>query len=196
MADLPPKPETIYAKARRHLERRKKGPTARRRAAKRRTGKAGEVANMRQARIRDAYCRFPVCGCVLSQSLPHRLIGELIAEVSHQVHRGMGGDPRGERTTPPLLLLLCNWRHKLSKFSIDRHGIRWEALTEQGADGPIRWLIDAEKASALSLEREGVGLFRTLSPWIVLAEETAPHAFKPFTEAQSAILAWLAEMSV
>lgn len=178
------------------MSRRPKGPTARRRAAKRRKLDAVELANMKQARFRDEVCRFPVCGCLRRQSSdpasPFRF------EVSHQQHRGMGGDPGGERSHPSLLVLLCNWRHKLSKFSIDRHGIRWEALTDQGADGPIRWLIDLH---FVYFSVEPVLPYDGMEPdesgdWLILAEETALHAYKPFTPAQSAILSWLAEMTV
>lgn len=188
------KPEPIIDKVRRYMWRRKpKGPTARRRAAKRRQRKAGEIERMQAARARDVYCRFPVCGC-RTGARPGVVSA---AEVSHQKHRGMGGNPSGDRTVPALLVLICNWRHKLAKFSIDRGGIRWEPLTPAGADGPIRWLIDAEAMQGAALSE--IGILLAIRPddggWVELARETAPHEYAPMTEAQTAILEWLAEMT-
>lgn len=182
-----------FQKVKRHTERRGKGPTAKRRAAKRRKLDAVELAHMREARDRDRYCRFPVCGCQQQwQAGPYQ------AEVSHATHRGMAGDPTGERSHPSRLLLLCNWRHKLSKFSIDRKGIRWVPLTDAGANGPIQWeLAGAHLPMPIFLERyPGLELRPDVGEWFVLATETAPHEYAPLTEAQAAILTWLAGMDV
>jgi len=107
-----------------------KGPTARRRAAKAGRLKRAENKNKEKVRDRDRKCRFPLCPC-------HRF--GLFLEVSHAEHKGMGGDPTGERSAPYLMLLVCNWRHKESRYSIDKKSLRWVPLTDRGSDGPIAW---------------------------------------------------------
>lgn len=88
--------------------------------------------NKDEVRDRDRVCRFPLCPC-------HRF--GLFLEVSHREHKGMGGDPTGERSAPELMVLVCNWRHKESRYSIDKKTVRWVPLTDAGAKGPIAWEI-------------------------------------------------------
>src|SRR4030095_16608414 len=124
---------------RRAWEKRKpKGPTARARATKARGLKTRENKNKQLVRDRDVYCRFPLCRCRQLAILPH---------VSHQVHKGMGGDPTGERSVPSLMIMLCAWRHREAPISIDNKTLRWRALTRAGAAGPVAWDV---KISALS----------------------------------------------
>lgn len=148
---------------------------------------------MQEARRRDVKCRFPECTCHpwlhSARPLPDR-----IYEVSHQVHRGMGGDPTGERSDPALLLLVCRWRHRLSKFSIDRGTLKWKGLTDAGANGPIRWLIKALDLPVTLLPGPDPDLGLVVDGWFELARETAPHEYEPFSEAQAAMLQWLATM--
>lgn len=106
------------------------GPTARRRRAKAGRLKREENANKQQVRDRDRVCRFPLCPCKNF---------DLFLEVSHSEHKGMGGDPTGERSAPELMVLICNWRHRLSRYSIDRKTLRWRPLTAAGANGLIVW---------------------------------------------------------
>ena len=111
---------------------RPKGVTAKLRAAKRRKRDAAERASKAKVRQRDVVCRFPLCRCLRTGRPP-------TWEVSHSEHKGMGGDPTGDRSTPDKMVLLCSIRHRISRFSIDRCGIRWRPLTDAGADGPIAW---------------------------------------------------------
>ncbi len=192
-----------FFKVKAHKEKRGKGPTAKRRAAKRRKIDAGELGAMQDARGRDEYCRFPLCGCRATGMIP-RSFGGFDSEVSHAKHRGMGGNPEGDRTVPALLLLVCNWRHKLSKFSIDQKTIRWVPLTADGANGPIRWLIDVEVflAHRLPIPVHIAAVVKTFSPiesdpfpFVEVARETAPHEYEPFTDAQKTVLDYLSKMT-
>ena len=117
--------------------------------------KALEDGIMREARVRDKVCRFPLCGC--------RKLG-LRLEVSHQQHRGMGGNPAGDRTDTAILVLLCSARHKENIVSIDNKGLRWTALTRDGADGPIAWDVDM---------RAFGGKWEKAPRWKRVARETA-----------------------
>ena len=54
--------------------------------------KQRETAEMRAVRRRDRKCRFPLCGCA-TFGLP--------LDCSHQQHRGIGGNPRGDRKRFP-----------------------------------------------------------------------------------------------
>lgn len=156
---------------------RSKGPTARRRAVKGRRLKATENLHKAEARARDGgpgyelqgRCRFPLCGC-------HAL--GLFVEVSHQVHKGMGGDPTGERSRPAGLICLCNWRHKdAARWAVDKGTIRWVPLTAAGANGAVAWEL------------------RVGSAWIELAHETAIQELGLLSQDQRRLLRGLAEMT-
>lgn len=95
--------------------------------------KRQENTHKQIVRDRDVLCRFPLCPCQRFN---------LFCEVSHHFHKGIGGDPTGERSTPALMLLICNWRHKEARISIDKKSLRWEPVTFAGADGPIAWSVD------------------------------------------------------
>lgn len=175
--------------------RHPKGFEARRRASKRRKLDTAERREMNKARARDSYCRFPLCGCAREIPLPNRTLVELKGEISHYTHRGMGGDPTGERTQAPKLMLLCNWRHKLGKYSVDKKLLRWEPLTEAGSNGPVKWLIDAEMARDLYGDMPPSSARYSLDGrWFELAVETALHEYEPLTEAQEALLLLLSMM--
>lgn len=61
-----------------------------------------ERAEMLAAKQRDGYkCVWPNCR------------NDLPIDVCHQAHRGMGGNPRGDRTTRKTLVCLCRWHHGL-----------------------------------------------------------------------------------
>jgi len=119
------------ARIQRHFERRKKGVTARLRAAKSRKLKAVERERMQEVRERENHkCRFPhECGRPI--------------EVSHQTHRGMGGDPTGEATRPEIMVGVCGPIHRTGRYAIDKKNLRWFPVSpEKGANGPIGWEID------------------------------------------------------
>lgn len=140
-----------------------KGPTARRRRARAGRLKRAENANKQEVRDRDRVCRFPLCPC--------SRFG-LFLEVSHSQHKGMGGDPTGERSAPELMILICNWRHKESHISIDKKSIRWVPLTAAGSNGPVEWQAKAD----------GV------EEWTVLARESEPGRLLPLDPWQRALL--------
>lgn len=123
-----------------------KGITARTRAAKRRRLSAAERVNKAHVRWRDQMCRFPLCRCRHSRRVP--------MEVSHAEHKGMGGDPTGERSAPEKMVFVCAVRHRISRWSIDRCGIRWRTLTASGANGPIAWDYRADSGEWVELARE------------------------------------------
>lgn len=106
------------------------GITARLRRQKSGRLKRAENKNKEEVRERDRVCRFPLCPC-------HQF--NLFLEVSHREHKGMGGDPTGELSQPWRMILVCNWRHKESQWSIDKETIRWVPLTDRGSNGPVRW---------------------------------------------------------
>lgn len=152
----------------------KKGITARRREAKNRRLKREERENKAKVRARDGAgrghqaelygrCRFPLCGCYMKN---------LFVEVSHQEHKGMGGDPTGERSTPEKMMCLCNWRHKEARFSIDKGTLRWLPLTDQGANGPVAWEINLPSGWIEFAREIDVQILDVISPrWqVALAE--------------------------
>jgi hypothetical protein len=100
-----------------------------------REARSRESENKKEARRRDGYrCRFPLCGCHrLKLSLEARL------EVSHQTHKGAGGNPTGDRSTPDRLLTLCSHRHQHGAVSRHRGTLRARALTAAGMNGPVAW---------------------------------------------------------
>lgn len=142
--------------------------------------KRAEDAAMAKVRRRDKKCRFPLCGC--------RKLG-LTLHVSHQRHRGMGGNPAGDRTVPELMVLVCSARHRELPISIDRGTVRWRPLTEDGANGPIAWDLNA------SLVR-GYPLSSTeSSDWFQIAEEIAPGVLiEPTANERSILVDDLAKM--
>jgi|SRR5687767_7876726 len=146
------------------------GITARLRRQKAGRLKREEIANKQEVRDRDVECRFPLCPC-------RRF--NLFLEVSHKEHKGIGGDPSGARSTPALMVLVCNWRHKEDRFSIDKHGIRWAGLTDAGANGPIAWSIDLGKFAPATFPA---------GTWIEIAREVRPRVLAPLSVQQIEML--------
>jgi hypothetical protein len=148
-----------------------------RNGVKRREVTVAEQKEMRKVRLRDKYCRVPLCGC--------KKFG-LLLHVSHQKHRGMGGNPAGDRTVPELMVLVCSARHRENRIAMDRGTLAWRPLTDQGANGPIAWEIDCD-----ALEPSMAGIYRG---WRQLARERAIHVYEPLDEWQAHTLKRLAEM--
>lgn len=130
--------------------------------------KSKEDEQKAAVRKRDKWCRFPLCGCRKYHLALH---------VSHQQHKGMGGNPNGERSTTSGMMYVCSARHRENRFAIDRGTVRWRALTKDGADGPVAWDVASGKT------------------WKEVARERAVNHLEPLTEAQRAILLELAEMT-
>lgn len=159
----------------------KTGVTSR---VERRTKRAGEKTaeekNKKKVRLRDKRCRFPLCGC-------KRL--KIMAHVSHQRHKGSGGNPAGDRSQPSGMIYVCACRHRENVISIDRGTLRWRELEKgKGADGYIAW--DIRRDELPSHLREG------RAEWVEIAREWRGGELMPLAGHQLAILQWLAKMEV
>ena len=88
---------------------------------------ASEKATMRKARIRDgSKCRVPFCPFE-----PRKLT----IDVAHRVHRGMGGNPKLDRTTLDGLICLCRIHHG----QYDAAQLDIEPLSPEGFSGPCEF---------------------------------------------------------
>lgn len=146
------------------------------RGVRRRERKATEERAKRDVRARDKGCRFPLCGC--------RKFG-LAVHVSHSRHKGMGGNPAGDRSVPELMIAVCSARHRENLVAIDRGTLRWEPLTAAGANGPVKWLVDAD---VLGLSPDAV--------WFEVARERTRGVLEPLNPEQRDMLQRLARMDV
>lgn len=91
---------------------------------------AAEQKAMQAALKRDGRkCRFPACE-FRSKRLP-------IDPCHAFQHRGMGGDPSGERTSRALIVSLCRAHHGQLDWGVGATEIQIEALTPERADGPL-----------------------------------------------------------
>lgn len=141
-----------------------------------------EEAEKRKVRQRDRGCRFPLCGC-------RRL--RLTLEVSHNEHKGIGGNPDRSRSTAPLMMQLCRERHRTNPFSVHNRAIEWEPLSKrEGADGPVKWLIDRR---LLRYYLEG-GQRPAEAKLVEVVRETAIGILGPMKDEDRALLEQLAEM--
>ncbi len=148
--------------------------------------KAVESKLMEQARDRDGSCRFPLCGC-----RRHRFV----LHVSHQKHRGMGGNPSFDRSDPALLMLLCAPRHRFNLFSVDKGNIEWRPLTDKGANGPVSWWADADCLRHYLGLDQWAGLCDE-TRMVQIAREVSPGVLVEPTPLQRATLLALAEMQL
>ncbi len=160
--------------------RKPPGPTAKARAKRARSSKAAETANKQIVREQDEYCRFPLCGC--------RRRGDPL-HVSHQRHKGMGGNPAGDRSQPEGMILLCAWRHREAPISIDRGTLRWRALTLHGARGPVAWDVKAEALGRWTLLDE----LTIVDGWVTIAVGADLHFYAPSGH-QALLLQYLASI--
>lgn len=153
--------------------------TARKKAEKKKKTdrKTKERQSMDVARKADRGCRFPLCGC--------KKLG-LRVEVAHLRHRGMGGNPKGDRTQPDNVISLCTHRHQHGPVSLHKGTLRVEPLTTEGTRGRVMFLVDAETLG--------------VSPnygdrWYIVAIEESPGRCRP-DWTQETNLNTLAEMSL
>jgi hypothetical protein len=108
-------------------------PKKKAKSRKRRQSVSAERQAKQQAKARDGgRCRFPGCGC-------HAL--GLKIESSHLVHKGIGGNPSGDRSTTAGLMTLCSVRHRTGQWARDNGRLRYVPLTGDGCDGPVKWQI-------------------------------------------------------
>lgn len=141
-----------------------------------------ENKHKNEVRIRDRRCRFPFCGCKRFGYALH---------VSHQQHKGMGGDPTGKRSARELMIYICVIRHREGKVSIDKGTLRWLPLTPAGSDSLVAWEV---KQGVLPEHlQDGTGDY-----WVEVAREadTDLLSYEPLTERQRAILAHLSGMQL
>jgi hypothetical protein len=153
-----------------------------------------ERAHKDEARIRDKFrCRFPLCGCQRWLDRPLKKV----LTVSHDKHKGMGGDPTGERSLPPGLVTLCKWRHQDGMISRHACNIRAIALTDRGNDGPVAWEILGMSLATLGLPvAVAASLHVTADGWVEVAREKDIQQLEPLAPWQRLILERLAEMDV
>lgn len=144
--------------------------------------KKDERDNKAGVRQRDKFCRFPLCGC---RKLG--LILKAIGEVSHQRHKGMGGNPAGDRSQVAGMVLLCKHRHQDGRISIHKGTLRPVFLTPDQFNGLIAWEIDL---SALGFRTQ-----HELALWREVARETAVQQWA-ISSSQRDTLQQLAEMTV
>lgn len=171
----------------------KTGVTSRvERRQKRANEKIDEEKNKREVRTRDKRrCRFPLCGC-------RRL--KILAHVAHSKHKGIGGNPAGDRSAPELMILVCACRHRENVISLDRGTLCWRELKKgHGANGPVAWYVRASELPARL--RSGLRLFSFdddagAGPWAELFRETAIGVGVPMSGKAVAVLQWLATMEV
>lgn len=99
---------------------------------------AAEQKVMQAALRRDEHkCRVPRCEYA-SKKLP--------IDPAHKVHRGIGGDPRGTRTTLDTIIGLCRIHHG----QYDQGVLVIEPLQEAlGFNGPCAYYVPAEDGSRL-----------------------------------------------
>ncbi len=137
--------------------------------------KAHELKEKAKVRTRDKKCRFPLCGCKKIK---------LALEVSHCLrHKGMGGNPKGDRSMADQMIYVCNARHRANRYAIDRGTLEVRPLTDRGTEGPVEWWICFQPDDPLAE-----------SIWALLAREKAIGQHEPMNGWQSAQLRILAEM--
>lgn len=115
--------------------------------------KAAEDAVIAEAKALDGFrCRWPEV---------HKCRGGLEGAHVFQ-HRGMGGNPEGDRTTVETILTVCAWVHRRGPETIDGKDLKVEAETNQGTRGPCsfwrshgdRWHLVAREVMPFVYERD------------------------------------------
>lgn len=171
------------------LEKPTKGTAKRARARESRRRKDEVLEHMQAVRERDRYCRFPMCGC--------RHFGTYSPmTVSHDTHRGAGGNPAGDRSLPDAMIALCFWRHQDGKIARDRKNLRIRALTPAKNRGPVAFEIKRSALVVPELLRIMADPETPTSEWIEVARERAPHELERLRPWQVAVLSVLAEMNL
>lgn len=113
------------------------------RAKKARVLSTNERAAKQEVRDRDRNCRFPLCRCRdLWKYATGKALVNFMPTVSHDFHKGMGGDPTGAVSIPSLMVLLCMWRHQNAPVSRHAGTLKSRYLTPDSYDGPVAWLVD------------------------------------------------------
>lgn len=150
--------------------------------------KAHEEREKKKVRLRDRRCRFPRCGC-------HKL--KLRLEVSHSGgHKGMGGNPSGDRSLAESMVLLCVTRHQDSLTSVHRGTIRTVYLTDRSYAGPVAWLVDSGTLARYRhlLPARCQGLCIDAEGFVEVAREIGQNLLAPLEDWQEQLLCLLATM--
>lgn len=148
--------------------------------------KTAEDNRKKSVRLRDRWCRFPLCGC--------RKFG-LALHVSHSKHKGIGGNPAGDRSDPALMVYVCSGRHRELRLAIDRGTVRWRALTPDGAHGPIAWDVDGEALQPFGAHIAPVVQVFVPHGWVEVARESGVQVLEALEDWQRTLLLALAQMS-
>jgi hypothetical protein len=173
----------------------KPGDIKRKRQSRLMTNRKAERCQKQGVRERDRFvCRFPLCGCDRTG---------YALECSHDVHKGAGGDPTGERSTMDAMILLCAWRHKEAPISRDRKTLRCLPRTNAGNNGPVRWLLERDAFDDLMTEA-GIHYPANLSYepdykgrlWVKIAREMAVQELAPLEEWQRQVLDYMGRMDI
>lgn len=107
--------------------------------------KQAEHQHIADAKKRDGYrCRWPEV---------HKCRFDLEGAHVFQ-HRGMGGDPSGERTDISLILTVCGWIHRRGPESIDGKQLKVEAETPDGTNGPLSFWKRDERGDYYCIGKE------------------------------------------
>lgn len=137
-----------------------------------------EAANKRTAKARDKHrCRFPLCRC---SKIGYRL------ESAHGFHKGMGGDPAGNRSEVDNLITFCIHRHQFGSISLHKGTLRVVPLTARGFSGACEFVVDV---SAMTGAVEAT--------WMAVGRESAVGVFDgTYYESERKTLLELAKMEV
>lgn len=158
-------------------KRKPKGPTAIARSKRARTLREAEGVEKATVRRRDKHCRFPRCGCRSSWGLDAM---KRVPTVSHDFHKGMGGDPTGGVSIAPLMILLCKWRHQDAPVSRHAGTMQTRYLTPDNNDGPVEFLVDLFAVYPGRYERKGM--------WFIVATEVERGVLGELTVEQRDVL--------
>lgn len=134
-----------------------------------------ETREKAKVRKRDKRCRFPDCGC-----------RGLRMEVAHIVAKSLL-DPSDSSG----MIFLCVQRHQDGVISLHHKTLRIAYLTDQRANGPIAFEIDASYVAPKEGEpRQPTGT------WIELARERSIGVLEKLTPIQAALVARLGWMDL
>jgi hypothetical protein len=100
--------------------------------------KAAEKKAMDEVRKLDKVCRVPNC-----EHMPKKPR----LEVMHEEHRGMGGNPAGDRTEIHKMLLGCFIHHG----EYDRGDLDFKKLSNKGTRGRLKWYRRDQKTGKMRL---------------------------------------------
>jgi len=159
----------------------------------RRERQTKERNNKTAARRRDRYrCRFPLCGCrPLSLRLEARL------EVSHDQHKGIGGNPAGDRSERWALITLCLHRHQDGIVSRHKGTLRTRYLSASKNDGPVAWEVRRSALPIAVLDLAALmGMPARWTEWIEVARERSVQQIAVPAPWQQSILETLGKMDL